>query len=298
MTALELHSLLAGPTRPILLQVLPAEVFVAEHIAGSINACVYETAFVSNVKDAVPDPNQPIVVYGMGEGAMDAETARYKLLSAGYTDVQAFTGGLSEWLAGGLPIEGTRDLPSQIPVHGCFRVNAADSVIRWTGRNLFNHHHGTVKLAEGSINVSNGSLTDAELLIDMASIACDDLAGSEWHDVLVRHLHDADFFLVSKYPTARLVIDSAKQIPGATEGQPTHLLTGSLTLRGVTRPLEFPAVIGLSDTGRLTGQAQFEIDRTEFGSQYGSGRFFRFLGKHAVNDLVHLHVKIHADSGS
>jgi hypothetical protein len=32
-----------------------------------------------------------------------------------------------------------------------------------------------------------------------------------------------------------------------------------------------------------------------FGSIYGSGRFFPFLGKHAVNDHVHLHVKLHAE---
>jgi hypothetical protein len=27
----------------------------------------------------------------------------------------------------------------------------------------------------------------------------------------------------------------------------------------------------------------------------GSGKLFRFLGKHLVNDHIHLHVKIHAD---
>ena len=36
------------------------------------------------------------------------------------------------------------------------------------------------------------------------------------------------------------------------------------------------------------------IDRG-YGSHYGSGKLFRFLGKHLVNDHIHLHVKIHAD---
>ena len=40
---------------------------------------------------------------------------------------------------------------------------------------------------------------------------------------------------------------------------------------------------------------QFELDRTAYGSHYGSGKLFRFLGKHLVNDLIHLHVKIHAE---
>jgi hypothetical protein len=62
----------------------------------------------------------------------------------------------------------------------------------------------------------------------------------------------------------------------------------------VTQPLSIPAVIAAADADHLTGQAQFEIDRTQFGSHYGSGRLFAFLGKHVVNDLIHLHVKLHA----
>ncbi len=32
-----------------------------------------------------------------------------------------------------------------------------------------------------------------------------------------------------------------------------------------------------------------------YGSHYGSGKLFRFLGQHVVNDHIHLHVKIHAE---
>ena len=39
-----------------------------------------------------------------------------------------------------------------------------------------------------------------------------------------------------------------------------------------------------ADGQRITGHGQFELDRTEYGSHYGSGKLFRFLGKHIVND--------------
>ncbi|MCE9612297.1 MAG: hypothetical protein K8R23_19030 [Chthoniobacter sp.] len=42
-------------------------------------------------------------------------------------------------------------------------------------------------------------------------------------------------------------------------------------------------------------QGQFTLDRTAYGSHYGSGKLFRFPGPHHVNDHIHLHVKIHAD---
>jgi hypothetical protein len=38
-----------------------------------------------------------------------------------------------------------------------------------------------------------------------------------------------------------------------------------------------------------------EQDRTNYGSQYGSGKFFRFLGKHLVNAHIQLHRNIHAN---
>ncbi len=45
----------------------------------------------------------------------------------------------------------------------------------------------------------------------------------------------------------------------------------------------------------LKGPSQFELDRNTCGSHYGSGNPFRFLGKHPVNDFIHLHVKIHEE---
>ena len=54
-------------------------------------------------------------------------------------------------------------------------------------------------------------------------------------------------------------------------------------------------LIAAANARCLTGQGQFELDRTECRSHYGSGKLFRFLGKHIVNDHIHLHVKIHAE---
>ena len=63
----------------------------------------------------------------------------------------------------------------------------------------------------------------------------------------------------------------------------------------ITHPLEFPVFIAATDDARrLTGQGVLSFDRTAYGSHYGSGKLFRFLGQHVVNDHVHLHVKIHA----
>lgn len=295
MNTTDLQSRLATQPAPLLLHVLPEEIFAAQHIAGSQNACVYEMAFLSKVAELAPDKSRPIIVYGAGERSHDVEVAVARLKSAGYPDVSAFEGGLAAWTAAGLPVEGEGSLPQQVKLGGTFKVDVDQSVIRWTGRNLFNHHSGIVKLSDGEIVLANGKLTSARFKIAMSSIACEDLTDSAWNQMLIQHLHSDDFFDVAHHPTAEFVAESVDARPHWTDGTPNYQLRGRFTLRGVARQIAFPILVASADGQRLTAQGVLDLDRTEFGSIYGSGKFFRFLGKHLVNDHIHLHVKLHAD---
>ena len=277
-----------------LIHVLPEEHFECAHLPGAVNACVYETVFLTKVAEISPDHGAAIIVYGAGGESLDAATAAEKLTKAGYTDVAVFTGGIAEWQQNGLPLEGSNAETCASNPDGYFELDTATSVVRWTGRNLFNHHQGTVKLVTGHIAVQNGVLQSARFTLDMNSIACEDLVDTAYNAMLIRHLRDDDFFAVDRFPTAEFVCERAEPLPSCPPGVPNYTLHGSVTLRGVTQPLCFPAVIASADADHLTGQAQFELDRTQFGSQYGSGKLFAFLGKHVVNDHVHLHLKIQA----
>ena len=118
MTARELQAQLQSTQPPQLLHILPPEVFAAARIPGSQNACVYETAFLDQVRALVPDPATPLVVYGAGEGSLDAASAAEKLPAAGYSHVQSFEGGLAAWTAAGLTLEGTGQLPQAPALDG------------------------------------------------------------------------------------------------------------------------------------------------------------------------------------
>jgi len=295
------HALLSriqtGTKPPVLLHVLPEEIFQAKRIPGSHHACVYEMAFLDQVAKLGLSTDQEIVVYGAGAGSLDARVAREKLEAAGYRIVAEFPGGLADWERSGLPVEGDGDLPKSPTPHGRYVVATKGSVIRWTGRNLFNAHYGTVQLASGELVLNQGKLVSGRLAIDMNSIVCEDLADPTWNAMLIRHLRDSDFFDVAHYPAAEFTASQVTELPNATHGTPGHLLQGTITVRGVRQPLEVPVALAIADpeARRLSGQAQFELDRTAFGSIYGSGKFFQFLGKHLVNDHIHLHAKLHAD---
>ncbi len=288
-----LHSLMLSGERHAILNVLPPEVFAASRIAGSVNACVYETAFIDKVIGSGIARDAVLVVCGAGGGSRDSAEAAAKLGAAGFGNVMVLDGGMDAWQAAGYAVEGHGETPAPPVADGIYQADIEQSVIRWTGRNLFNHHNGTLRLAAGAIVAKHGVLESARFTIDMESVSCEDLTDPDYNTMLLNHLKNSDFFETSRFPTAGFVIGAATPVEGASEGLPNHILRGTLTLRGISKPLEFPAVIAC-EAGRVTGQAQVEIDRTEFGSIYGSGRFFRFLGKHVVNDHIQLHLKIHA----
>ena len=155
-----------------------------------------------------------------------------------------------------------------------------------------NMHEGFLSLKSGHLDFQEGALKGGEFVIDMHTIRCADLAGNPLHEVLVRHLMDHDFFDVALYPEARFVITEAAALPGVEPGAPGLSVCGILTLKDVTAPVSFLATHGITADGKAAAQASFSIDRTRWNVKYGSGRLFRNLGAHLVNDLVELQLRI------
>jgi len=273
-----------------LIDVLSAESFAAEHVPGAFNFCAYETAFADKIRVAFPDTATELTVCGYCDDTQEAELAVAKLKDAGYQHVKVMPGGLKAWKAGGGSLEG--DGPHASEATGQFPVDPNESFIHWTGRNLFNFHTGSLRLADGFVKIEGGELKAAEFTIDMNSLGCSDLTDHTMNGMLIAHLRSGDFFKVDEYPVATFVLSSASAIEGATAGLPNQRITGDLTVRGITKRITFDALVAEKGKGIFVAQAVFEIDRTEWGSIYGSGRFFARLGQHVVNDKVHLHLKV------
>lgn len=273
-----------------LIDILSPESFATEHLPGAVNFCVYETAFVDHILEAFPDKTAPITVYGLNDYTQEAGVALSRLQTAGYSNVAALPGGLEGWKANGGEIE--RSTPPAKPPTGKFPIDTETSLIRWTGRNLFNFHHGTVELSPGHIELAEGQLVGGEIPVDMTSLHCQDLEDSAMNAMLIAHLRSSDFFEVESHPQAIFHVISAEEIAGATAGMPNFRIRGLFTLRGHSQEIEFPALIAEKNPGIWVAQADFDIDRTLWGANYGSGKFFARLGQHVVNDLIHLHLKI------
>ncbi len=111
--------------------------------------------------------------------------------------------------------------------------------------------------------VIDGTLKSVAVQIETPSLSTD-------IEKLTNHLKNADFFDVNRYPTAKF---ESKAIKDLGNGQIE--ISGDLTLLDTTRSISFPATFGTEGTPLL--EAEFEIDRTQWGMSYGPDKIEKLV---------------------
>ncbi|KIA91334.1 lipid-binding protein [Pedobacter kyungheensis] len=163
-----------------------------------------------------------------------------------------------------------------------YTVDAAKSTITWVGKKVTGSHNGTIALQSGSLAVNGKSVTGGTFTIDMNSIK--DADGSA---KLEGHLKADDFFGVAKFPTSTFVIT---KVAGSGANV---TVSGNLTIKGITKPLSFPATVTVNADGTVSALAgKIVVDRTKYDIKYGSKSFFDSIGDKAINDEFELAVKL------
>lgn len=168
-------------------------------------------------------------------------------------------------------------------------IDTANSSVSWIGYKRTGKHNGTFNIKSGSFSFSNDGITSGKVEIDMASIAVLDIpADDEKNAKLKGHLSSPDFFDVGQYPVSAFEITDVKAFDGTLPQDkeeyasdytpkaasinvveaPTHIITGNLTIKGVSKSISFPAKVVLEE-GKYKASAAFNIDRTDWGIAYG-----------------------------
>ncbi len=159
------------------------------------------------------------------------------------------------------------------------KINVSESTITWKGKKIVgNGHQGTINLKSGHLEMDGNTLTGGEFVVDMTSINVTDLEG-KGKGRLEGHLKSDDFFGVTNYPEAKLVITSA------TKGDKSYKVNADLTVKGKTQAVSFNL-----DMGNSEARAILEFDRSKHDVRYGSGSFFDDLGDKAISDNILLDV--------
>ena len=87
-----------------LVEVLAPDAYREFHLPHAINVPLGE-AFGRNIQQAVPDKNQPVVVYCHDQKCDASPTAARKMDELGYTNVFDYEAGKMDWKEAGLPVE-------------------------------------------------------------------------------------------------------------------------------------------------------------------------------------------------
>ena len=278
---------------PVLIDVRLEEDYLAAHLPQAKNNCVYEVSFSERMNDLASNKDV-VCVYGADSDSHEARMAAEKLSRAGYPEVLELRAGLDGWKSAGLEVKSERAAKSDkpAPLDGWREIDLEESKVEWLGRNLLNKHYGQIAIKTGKLRFVRGALESGDFTLDMRAVLCHDLTGDPLHDVLIAHLQSDDFFDVELYPEVKFAITSSEPIPTAAAGAPNLKVHGELTLKNVARPLEFLATAGLTPEGKAAAQASLAIDRTLWEVLYGSGKYFRNLGGHLVNDMIELQLRI------
>jgi polyisoprenoid-binding protein YceI len=160
-------------------------------------------------------------------------------------------------------------------------ADTASTRLQWLGEKVTGQHTGTIDLLNGWLNWQDNKIVSGEFTIDMKS-----LKESEHSKMLEGHLRSDEFFGVEKFPTAKLVLTGSTQFDKGT-----GVVSGTLTIKDITNPIEFKAVMQKKGEG-VWFFANIIVDRTKYNIRYGSGSFFDNLGDKTIYDEFRLKVTL------
>ncbi|MDX2002670.1 MAG: YceI family protein [Chitinophagales bacterium] len=175
-------------------------------------------------------------------------------------------------------------------------LDEKNSVLNWKGsKKIGKSHFGKVNIKNGEFHFgTNGAFSGGTIVINMQSIQNVDIEDPSERMKLEGHLKSADFFNTEKYPEATFNISSIKEQLDSAKGT-NYLATGSLTVKGITKPISFPLDLELQDQG-FNATGTIILNRTDWDVRFGSKNSFPdLIGNQVINDEVELSFSVKAE---
>lgn len=167
-----------------------------------------------------------------------------------------------------------------------FEIQKSSSTVNWTGKKVLGLHTGTINIAGGFIEITDGLIKSGEIQMDMTSIVITDIEDKKAHDDFLAHLNHDDFFSVDKFKIAKLVISGSERTASNKLS-----VTGMLTIKDISHPVSFVASVEIF-TDFFHSLGEIVIDRTLYNIRYGSGKFLQNLGDSLIYDDFVLQFKL------
>jgi len=167
-----------------------------------------------------------------------------------------------------------------------YKVDTQKSTLVWTGKKVTGEHKGNIPVSTGTLVVADNKLKGGNFELNVAGLTVTDITDPTGNGKLVGHLKNDDFFSTDKFPKATFAITSV-----TSKGGDNYDIAGNLTIKGITNPVTFPAVVK-TDAKSLIATGVVTVNRTKFDIKFKSASFFENLGDKAIYDDFTLDVKL------
>ena len=157
-------------------------------------------------------------------------------------------------------------------------VDKAASKVKWEAKKVTGQHNGSIAFSSGSIVGTGNKISGGTFVIDMKTIANEDITDAGMKAKLMGHLASDDFFSIEKFPESKMVIKKVTLVSGDE-----FKFLADLTIKGITNPVEFNAK-DTANGDKVNADGVITVNRTLFGIKYGSGSFFQGLGDKMIYD--------------
>jgi polyisoprenoid-binding protein YceI len=178
-----------------------------------------------------------------------------------------------------------------VPTDGAEQYKVSSGTVSWTASEAVGGgHQGVINIKNGVLLVNQGELLRGNATLDMNSLSVTDLKDPAKKAKLESHLKDQDFFETNKHPEGVFVI---KEVLPGTGQDFNRVISGELTLKGITKPVNVPVRISIENGVLRAETPAFSINRTDWGVNFRSGILGTAKDK-LINDAVQLSVVIEA----
>ena len=151
-----------------------------------------------------------------------------------------------------------------------YKIDTMNSRVEWKGYKVLKTdqttHFGTIRFESGDVTIKEGKLQSGKFVADINTLENIDLKDKqEMKTKLENHLKSGDFFEVEKFPTASYEITKVTEANG---GDYNTLLDGNLTIKGITKPVQFKANVTVADGNVNIATEPTDINREDFGLKF------------------------------
>ena len=162
-----------------------------------------------------------------------------------------------------------------------YSIDKQNSVVNWKGTMIGVYAHtGTIKFTEGSLILENKVIIEGSFQADLNSMTTtdsDEQYKNAPREKLISHLKSDDFFSTDQFPTAEFKI----------KNHTGNVITGDLTVKGITFEETVTNVIISKTNGTITATGSLVFDRQKYDVTYKNK-----MGDMILSDDIELTISI------